>query len=350
MTASEVTLPVAPGENSYTIEAIGFDGSVVGSDTFSITGTGTVVPADATTLSISELHYHPAPPNADEIAAGFTDEAMFEWVELYNHSESATLDLGDVMFSNGIELVIPSGILLAPGERLVVPANATAFAYRYGDLPEGRRLSESFLIGDGSNRFSNAGERVTMLSATNTPIADFTYGDNRPWPVSSDGDGYSLTLMRAGDNDPAVAQIWRSSATIGGTPGSDDAIPLAEWMATNGINGIADLQSDDDGDCKVALLEYFGGTDPAVADGSFTGATISGNGELHIEIKQRIGADDVDVIAERSAALTIWSAENVEYRGRENNSDGTETLQFRANPTAPFEGIGFLRISVSTKP
>jgi hypothetical protein len=343
----EVTLPVAPGANTYTIEALGFDGSVVGSDTFSITGTGTVVPADATTLSISEIHYHPAAPEAGEIAAGFADEAMFEWVELVNHSETATLDLGDVMFSNGIEFVIPAGILLAPGERLVLPANAAAFAHRYGDLPEGRRLSESFLIGDGSNKFSNGGERVLLLSATNAPIADFSYSDNRPWPVSADGDGYSLTLMRPGKNDPAVAQSWRSSAAIGGTPGSDDAIPLVEWVATNAVD---DLQSDEDGDGKVALLEYLGGTDPAVPDGSLTGATIGGNGELGLNLRQRIGADEIDLKAERSAALTTWSAENVEYWGRENNGDGTETLRFRAVPGTPFDRHGFLRLSVSTNP
>ena len=104
---------------------IWFDGRLIGSDTFSITGTGAVIPADASNLAISEIHYHPIAPDAIEIAAGFTDPSMFEWIELLNLSETSTLDLANLAFDDGIELVIPAGTALAPGERLVVPANAS---------------------------------------------------------------------------------------------------------------------------------------------------------------------------------------------------------------------------------
>ena len=342
----EVTLPVAPGANNYTIEAIGFDGAVVGSADFAITGTGTVLPADATTLAVSEVHYHPAGPDEGEIAAGFNDASMFEWIELVNLSATATLDLGDVAFDDGIELVIPPGTLLQPGERLVIPANAAAFTRRYGVLATGRLLGFSYLGDDGSNKLSNGGDRVRLLSAANQPIADFTYSDSRPWPVSADGAGYSLTLMCPGRNDASLAASWRSSAAFGGSPGTDDAVPLADWAAANGV---VDLLGDSDRDGSVALIEYLAGTDPAAPDGSPLTAEMSADGELRLEVRQQIGADEVEIAAERSGALMAWVAEGVEYWGRVNNGDGSETVRFRAASDSFASEEGFLRLSVSVK-
>jgi len=340
-----VTLPVAPGANNFIIEAIGYDGSVVGSDTFSITGTGAVIPADASNLAMSEIHYHPLAPAPSEILAGFTDASMFEWFELLNLSETETLDLGNLAFGDGIALTIPAGTTLAPGERLVVPANASAFTERYGVLIEGRLLSLSYLNPNGSNSFSNSGEHVQLLSAVAQPIVDFSYNDNRPWPLSADGAGYSLTLRCPDRNDPTLPQSWRSSAALGGSPGGDDVIPLAAWQSDHGV---VDLLSDFDRDGIPALIEYLSGTDPALPDGS--AVTVVRDGEnLRLEVRQRIGADEVDLGAERASDLMTWSSAEVEYWGRKNNGDGTATLRFRT-PSAGFvSGEGFLRLSVSEK-
>ncbi|MFP6856710.1 MAG: lamin tail domain-containing protein [Roseibacillus sp.] len=341
----EVTLPVAPGVNNFTIEALGFDGRLIGSDTFSITGTGAVIPADASNLAISEIHYHPIAPDAIEIAAGFTDPSMFEWIELLNLSETSTLDLANLAFDDGIELVIPAGTALAPGERLVVPANASAFTQRYGALVEGRLLSRSYLNPNGSNSFSNGGEHVLLLSAAAQPIAEFTYNDNRPWPLSADGAGYSLTLMCPNRNDPMLPQSWRSSAALGGSPGGDDVIPLASWQSDHGV---VDLLGDTDGDGIPALIEYLSGTDPALPDGSPVTVVVAG-ADLRLEVRQRIGADEVDLGAERAEDLMTWSSAEVEYWGRENNGDGTATLRFRTPSAGFLSGEGFLRLSVSEK-
>jgi len=342
-----VTLPVSPGANSYTIEAIGFDGSVVDSDTFTITGTGTVVPADSTNLAISEIHYNPLDPSQSEMDAGFADASMFEWFELVNLSDSVTLDLGSLVFDKGIDLVIPAATTLAPGERLVVPANASAFTERYGALAEGKFLSQSYLNSDGSNKFSNGGERVLLLSAAAEPIVDFTYTDNRPWPVSADGDGYSLTLMCPGTNDPALPQSWRSSAAIGGSPGSDDSIALTDWQADNGI---VDLLGDSDSDNLLAIIEYLSGTDPVIGNGSPVTAELASSGDLRLEVRVLIGADEVNVSAESTGDLNSWTGAGVEYWGRENNGDGTATLRFRMPSASFIGGRGFLRLSVSEKP
>ena len=203
----EVTLPVAPGANTYTIEAIGFDGSVIGSDSFAITGTGELLPADSGNLAVGELHYHPSDPNAEEVGAGYIDESYFEWLELVNLSDEATVDLSGIALVNGIDFVVPAGVRLAAGERLVIAADPAAFTMRYGVLEEGTLLPFGYLANDGSNKFSNAGDEITLLSAAGIPITHFIYGDDRPWPVSADGDGYSLTAMRPGLRWPQCWQI-----------------------------------------------------------------------------------------------------------------------------------------------
>ena len=51
---------------------------------FDVTG----VPASAENLRISEVHYHPGAPTAQEQQAGFDDADEFEFIELVNISNS----------------------------------------------------------------------------------------------------------------------------------------------------------------------------------------------------------------------------------------------------------------------
>ena len=46
-----------------------------------------------TPLRVTELMYHPAPPTAAELAAGYFDDDDFEFIEVTNISPSATIDL-----------------------------------------------------------------------------------------------------------------------------------------------------------------------------------------------------------------------------------------------------------------
>jgi hypothetical protein len=45
---------------------------VIGTDNIDINNTGTIVPASAANLAVTELMYHPADPSAGEISDGFT--------------------------------------------------------------------------------------------------------------------------------------------------------------------------------------------------------------------------------------------------------------------------------------
>ncbi|RZO17883.1 MAG: hypothetical protein EVB09_03215, partial [Verrucomicrobiaceae bacterium] len=337
----EVNLPVKSGPNEYTLQGIGFDGEIIDSANYEVTGNGAIEPAGPENLAISEIHYHPNPPSDEEVSSGFTDSSMFEWIELVNLSNSRTIDLSDVRFVNGIDFTIPSGTLLGPEKRIVIPSNAEAFTQRYGNLKNGSLLSHSFLDDDGNNKLSNAGERVVLYSAANVAISDFSYEDDRPWPVSADTSGYSLTLMMPGANDPSEAQSWRSSLAIGGSPGSSDFVSLESWI---NANGDIELLKDDDGDGRLSIIEYLENTDPLKRDNSSSRVELSEDGELRLEFVQAIGHDQVYFSAQSSDDFKLWQAEGVEYRGRINNGDGTEIVRFRINDSVRLFGKSrFLR-------
>jgi len=53
-------------------------------------------------IVINEIMYHPASPTTGEIAAGYNDRDMFEFIELYNSSATTTRTLSDFYLSNGV--------------------------------------------------------------------------------------------------------------------------------------------------------------------------------------------------------------------------------------------------------
>lgn len=215
----EVQVPVNIGANAFTIEAIDYQGEIVSTDTITVSGTGNIETASATNIVISEFDYNPAAPSVAEINAGFTDNNLFEFIELQNINNSATVDLSYSSFQNGIDYTFPANTLLTSGERLVIPRKSAAFNMRYPGiltLPE-------YIILDG-NVLKDSGEEIALISAAGQDIKRFTYGDSNPWPVAADGAGASLTLIAPTANpDHGVALNWRAAAPP--TPGSTDLLP-----------------------------------------------------------------------------------------------------------------------------
>jgi hypothetical protein len=170
---------------------------------------------------ISELNYHPYDPTPEEIAAGFTADD-FEFVELQNVGMN-TPDLVHSRFTEGIDFQFPN-VQLAPGQYAVIVSNLQAFQLRYG--------SQIPVLGEYEDNLSNAGERITLVSATGDELLDFVYGDSTLWPRSADGIGASLQLTRpAGTPLSQLSKYyqWRGSTEFGGTPGrlGAPASPLA---------------------------------------------------------------------------------------------------------------------------
>ena len=85
-------------------------------------------------LQVSELHYHPAAPGADEIAAGFDDADDFEFIELFNPG-GVSFPLIGVHFVDGVrfDFTEKATEFLAPGQTLLVVSHQGAFEMRYGE-------------------------------------------------------------------------------------------------------------------------------------------------------------------------------------------------------------------------
>ena len=166
------------------------------------------------TLKISEIHYRPASPTADEIAAGFERRSDFEFLEIYNAGADA-LDLTSLEFSRGLKFSFHGidTLDLTPGSTALLVRNKEAMEFRYGvGLP---------VIGEFTrSKLNDGGETITLALTAGEIIQEITYDDQVPWPESADGDGYSLTLtdpsVGADVSDPSNS---RASTMIGGSPG-----------------------------------------------------------------------------------------------------------------------------------
>lgn len=134
-------------------------------------------------------------------------------------------------------------------------------------------------------------------------IAEFTYGDENPWPQSADGDGYSLIFS---GGDLAAPLNWRTSIDLGGNPGSDDG---------QTFSGGSDQ-----------LVDYaLAGGPVALINGTF----------LEMSFLQNLSADDVTVIAEYSTNLSGWiPLTSNELVSRRNQGDGTTLVTYRT-PLSP---------------
>ncbi len=305
--------------------------------------------ASAANLAITELHYHPADPSTAEQNAGFNSSGDFEFIELTNVG-SQHIDLAGLAFTNGISFTFdPSNPLriLAPGASVLLVSSLAAFEFRYGmNLP---------VAGEFSGNLNNDGEQITLVDASKASVRDFIYNDAAPWPAGADGDGQSLVLINPGSNpDPNDPRSWRHSSASGGNPSNSDALDYATWKSGHGI--ILD-ESDDDNDGVSAFLEYVTGGDPdspsanVLPTATIMPVNVGGliDDYIVLEVRRRIGADDIAIIAQSSTELVTWPGIPV-FAGSFANGDGTETLRYRSNAPAAGGARIFLRAEATLLP
>ncbi|MCP5535810.1 MAG: lamin tail domain-containing protein [Akkermansiaceae bacterium] len=167
-------------------------------------------------LVISEVMYHPASPTAAELAAGYDDDDYFEYIEIRNIG-TQVIDLANVRLTKGVDFDFAGSSVtsLAPGGYVLVVNNLAAFTMRYGaGLP---------VAGAWSGKLDNGGERLKLSYGAGEAIIDFDYDDEAGWPLSADGDGFSLVLIDPlGTPNPAEPLNWRASTAVHGTPGGTD--------------------------------------------------------------------------------------------------------------------------------
>lgn len=285
-----------------------------------ITGT----PAAAATLIISELSYHPADPGPAETAAlpGVVADD-FEFIELRNIGAEA-IDLTGAAFTEGISLVLPPGVILAPGGHVAVVKNPEAFALRHG--------GGLAVAGPYEGNLSNSGETIVLTAASGAEIARLTYHDS--WSAAADGLGHTLVLRETGAvpadyNDPAN---WGVSAALHGSPAADNGAAarwdFALWRHTLfAPEDLADPErsgplADPDHDGIPNLLEFALGTHPG-QPGSFPQFAVAGTAE-HFDITFTLPAAPlgVSLLAEVSTDAVIWTASPAEPESLGSTGDG----------------------------
>jgi len=160
----------------------------------------------AENLRISEIMYHP-------FKTGNPDDPNTEYIELTNIG-TETINLNLVRFTNGIDFTF-TGTELAPGSYCLVVKDLAAFKAKYGStLP---------IAGQYVGSLANEGEKIELVDAIGTTIHSFKYDD--AWYDGTDGKGYSLTIADPPGSDPdtwSQESVWRSSARLGGSPGTAD--------------------------------------------------------------------------------------------------------------------------------
>ena len=178
-------------------------------------------PADADSLRVTEVHFNPAPPTDEELAAG-SENDDFEFIEFTNIS-SQTIDLTDIRLSQievdgseqGVDFHFSDGEVhsLAPGQRVVVVEDVPAFRARYGH--------NALIAGQWRGRLSNGGERISVFSGEKL-VQQFTYDD--AWYEAADGAGRSLVVVDVAADLSTWnrADGWRASAQVGGSPAAEE--------------------------------------------------------------------------------------------------------------------------------
>ena len=247
-------------------------------EAFYVTG----IPPAAGDIVLSEIMYNP------------TGDPEAEFVELLNTSSNTAIDLTLLRFTAGIDFTFPVGSALAPGGRILVVRNRDAFEAVHGSgLPViGEFQTESAL--------SNSGERLTLIDAEGSILIDFNYGDDPPWPESTDGDGFSLVLSNPLSNpDHGSHTSWRSSRSIDGNPATDDLVTFAG------------APSDDrDGDGIPALVEFVLGSSDVrgnrLSDFFAFNPTVDGETELLLAFSLAVRNLNVPAI-EFSDDLESWA-------------------------------------------
>lgn len=302
------------------------------------------VPARQDRLVISEIHYRPSSPSPDEIAAGFDTRGEFEFLELLNIDPEQTISLEGLQFDDGIffdgfDLDLPvAARVLAPGERVLLVKNRAAFTLRHGP---------GNIAGEFRGSLRNEGERITLRGADGTPIRDFSYGSNFPWPVAAgNGSGFSLVLthphLNPDHSDPAS---WRSSVAPNGTPGGDDSQPF-----------IGNPEDDRDGDGFSAFLEYaLGSSDESSRSRPSLQLEPASGPEAEIRpvlsVRTNLAAIGVSYSLQASDDLVTWGpASDLSHVATDNHGDGTATMRFLPiDPAAP-RSFRFYRVRVTASP
>ena len=277
-----------------------------------LTYTGTPSPAQLN-LIVSEIMYHPA-GNPDA-----------EYLELSNISDSETLDLTGLKFTDGIlfDFTGSSITSLAPGQQVLVVKDPVAFEAIYG--------ASKPVAGIYTGSLDNDGEIIKLEDASNSTILEFTYNDSSPWPLFADGTGASLVLNDPSSRpDPELSTSWRNSSFTHGTPGN---------LPTPGNPPPANPHDDLNNNGQSDLIDW-----------AISGHPVIGFSDDHLTISfnQNLSSTPLSIKIQQSDDLSTWLDTNTGVFTQSYNNDGTATITYRTVAPASSKPSQFLRLIVTT--
>ncbi|MCP3980221.1 MAG: hypothetical protein GY716_13025 [bacterium] len=201
---------------------------------------------------ISEIMYNPITGGADE------------FIELYNPSPFESVDLSGWRVE-GVNLRIPAGTVILPGEYLVFVNNDVQFRATYGG---GRFIGAQY-----GGSLANEGESIVLRTPAGGVVSGVTYDDVLPWPTDASATGYSLELVDVSQDESKVVN-WARSANTGGTPGapnsSAQSLPPIPKMTVNEVVTLnAAVNQDQAGDFEPWVELYNSSTQPIPLAGKY---------------------------------------------------------------------------------
>ena len=175
-------------------------------------------------IVINEIHYNPF----DSIVPGTTDTINgknFEFIELKNIGNVA-IDLGGTFFARGIDYEFAAGVVIQPGEFIVLAEDKSSFADRYG--------FEAFDKYDG--QLNNGGEILWLVNSDGILLDAVNYDDAFPWDSQADGGqfDYSLALIDGTVNNNTNLN-WRIQCDALFTPGAENDFTCFEGLFYAGL-------------------------------------------------------------------------------------------------------------------
>ena len=175
-------------------------------------------------IVINEIHYNPH----DSIVPGTTDTIngrKFEFIELKNIS-SIPIDLSGSFLTIGIEYVFENGVIIQPGDFIVLAEDKSSFEDRYGFAPFDKY----------DKQLDNGGETIWLVNDRGVLLDAVTYDDVFPWDFNADGGSidYSLALVD-GDVDNDTYLNWTTQCNLIYTPGAENDLGCFTGLDYSGL-------------------------------------------------------------------------------------------------------------------
>ena len=156
-------------------------------------------------LVISEINYNSSPVFDTK-----------DWIEFYNPNDS-DLDISNWIFKDSRDdhsYIFEYGTVIKSNDFIVLCEDTSDFKKFNPNVPR--------IFGEFNFGLNNSGEKLRIFDNYGNIIDSLTYYDQSPWPVSADGDGYTLQLINY-EFDNSDVSNWNAE-TIYGSPGEHSIV------------------------------------------------------------------------------------------------------------------------------